>query len=60
MTQATFDEMDPILGNHANVRSPFIINIYNMGYINLDAAFLQDDDEITMIQEDDIDVEGSQ
>ena len=60
MTQATFDEMDPILGSHANVRPPLTINAYNMGYADLDAAPLQDDDEITVIQEDDTDAEGSQ
>src|SRR5208282_2723978 len=60
MTKATFDEMDPILGNRANVRPPLAINAYNMVYADLDAAPLQDDDEITMIQEDDTDTEGSQ
>ena len=53
MTQATFDEMDPILGNRANVRPPLTINVYNTGYADLDAAPLQDNDEITVIQEDD-------
>ena len=60
MMQATFDEMDPILGSRANVRPPLTINAYNTGYADLDAAPLQDDDEITVIQEDDTDVEGSQ
>ncbi len=60
MTQATFDEMDPILGSRANVRPPLTINTYNTGYADLDAAPLQDDDEITVIQEDDTDAEGSQ
>ena len=60
MTQATFDEMDPILGSRANVRPPLTINAYNTGYADLDAAPLQDDDEITVIQEDDTDAEGSQ
>ena len=60
MTQATFDEMDPILGNHANIRPPLTINTSNTGYADLDAAPLQDDDEITVIQEDDTDAEGSQ
>ena len=60
MTQATFDEMDLILGNRANVRPPLTINAYNTGYADLDAVPLQDDDEITVIQEDDTDAEGSQ
>ena len=60
MTQATFDEMDPILGSCANIRPPLTINAYNTGYADLDAAPLQDDDEITVIQEDDTDAEGSQ
>ena len=60
MTKATFDEMDPILGNRANVRPPLTINAHNTGYADLDAAPLQDDDEITVIQEDDTDAEGSQ
>ena len=60
MTQATFDEMDPILGSRANVRPPLTINGYNTGYADLNAAPLQDDDEITVIQEDDTDVEDSQ
>ena len=60
MTQATFDEMDPILGSCANVRPPLTINAYNTGYADLDAVPLQDDVEITVIQEDDTDAEGSQ
>ena len=60
MTQATFDEMDLILGSHANIRPPLTINVYNMGYADFDTAPLLDDDEITVIQEDDMDTEGSQ
>ena len=60
MTQATFDEMDPILGSRANIRPPLTINAYNTGYTNFDAVPLQDDDEIIVIQEDDTDAEGSQ
>ena len=46
--------------SRANVRPSLTINAYNMGYADLDAAPLQDDDEITVIQEDDTDAEGSQ
>src|SRR5437762_9164668 len=60
MTQATFDEMDPILGSRANVRPPLTINVYNTGYADFDTAPLLDDDEITVIQEDDTDTKGSQ
>src|ERR1700730_16108030 len=60
MTQATFDEMDPILGSCANVRPPLTINAYNTGYIDLDVAPLQDDDEISVIQEANTDAKGSQ
>ena len=60
MTQGTFDEMDPILGSRANVRPPLTINAYNTGYADFDTAPLLDDDEITVIQEDDMDTEGSQ
>ena len=44
----------------ANVRPPLTINAYNMGYADFDAAPLLDDDEITVIQEDDTDIKDSQ
>jgi hypothetical protein len=60
MTQATFDEMDPILGSRADIRPPLTINAYNTGYADFDTVPPLDDDEITVIQEDDTDTEGSQ
>ena len=52
--------MDPILGSRTNVKPPLTINVYNTGYADLDAMPLQDNDEITIIQEDDTDAKGSQ
>lgn len=60
MMQVIFNEMNSILGSRANVRFSFIINIYNTRYTDLDIALLQNNDEITVIQEDDIDIEDSQ
>ena len=60
MTQATFDEIDPILGSRANIRPPLTINAYNIGYTDLNTLSPQNDDEIIVIQEDDTDTKGSQ
>jgi len=60
MTQATFDEIDPILGSRANIRPPLTINAYNTGYTDLNTLSPQNDDEIIVIQEDDTDTKGSQ
>ena len=60
MTQATFDEIDPILGSRANIRPLLTINVYNMGYTDLNTLSPQNDDEIIVIQEDDTDTKGSQ
>ena len=61
MTEATFDEMDLIMGSRANVRPLLTINAINTGYgtdIDSNVASVQDDDK-TVIQEDDTDIEGS-
>ena len=60
MTQATFDEIDPILESRANIRPPLTINAYNTGYTDLNTLSPQNDDEIIVIQEDDTDTKGSQ
>ena len=60
MTQATFDEIDPILKSHANIRPPLTINVYNMGYTDLNTLSPQNNDEIIVIQEDNTDTKGSQ
>ena len=60
MTQATFDEIDPILGSRVNIRPPLTINAYNTGYTDLNTLSSQNDDEIIVIQEDDTDTKGSQ
>ena len=60
MTQTTFDEIDPILESRANIRPPLTINVYNMGYTDLNTLSPQNDDEIIVIQEDDTDTKGSQ
>ena len=60
MTQATFDEIDPILESRANIRPLLTINMYNTGYIDLNTLSPQNDDEIIVIQEDDTDTKGSQ
>ena len=60
MTQATFDEIDPILGSRANIRPPLTINAYNTEYTDLNTLSPQNDDEIIVIQEDDTDTKGSQ
>jgi hypothetical protein len=49
--------MDPIMGSRANVLPPLTINASSTGY---SAPPTPDDDEVTVIQEDDTDVEGSQ
>jgi hypothetical protein len=62
MTEATFNEMDPIMGSRANVRPPLTINAFNTGYTDIDTASVKDDDDAdTMVQEvDETDTEGSQ
>ena len=60
MTQATFDEIDLILGSRANIRPPLTINAYNTGYTDLNTLSPQNNDEIIVIQEDDTDTKGSQ
>ena len=60
MTQATFNEIDLILESRANIRPPLTINVYNMGYTDLNTLSSQNDDEIIVIQEDDTDTKGSQ
>ena len=60
MTQATFDEIDPILGSRANIRSPLTINAYNTGYTDLNTLSSQNDDKIIVIQKDDTDTKDSQ
>src|SRR5947207_9642898 len=60
MTQATFDEIDPILGSRANIRPSLTINVYNTGYTDLNTLSPQNDDKIIVIQEDDTDTKGSQ
>ena len=45
--------------SRANVRAPLTINANSTGYADIDSVSVQDDDK-TMIQEDDIDIEGSQ
>jgi hypothetical protein len=60
MTEATFNEMDPMMGSRANVRPPLIINAFSTGYADIDAASVQDYDANTVIHEDDTDAEGSQ
>ena len=60
MTQATFNEIDPILESCANIRPPLTINAYNTGYTDLNTLSPQNDDEIIVIQEDDTDTKGSQ
>ena len=57
MTEATFDEMDPMMGSRANIRPLLIINASSTGY---DAVSVQDYDANTVIHEDDTDAEGSQ
>jgi len=47
LTEATFDEMDPIMGSCANVRPPLIINTSSTGYANI--ISVEDDDEKTVI-----------
>ena len=57
MTEATFDEMDPMMGSRANIRPLLIINASSTGY---DAASVQDYDANIVIHEDDTNAEGSQ
>lgn len=46
MTEDTFDEMDPIMGNRANINPPLIINQRFMGYEDSsDSTLVRDDDD---------------
>jgi hypothetical protein len=61
LTEATFDEMDLIMGSRANIKPLLTINALNTGCgtdIDPDVTSVQDDDK-TVIQEDNIDTEGS-
>jgi hypothetical protein len=60
MTEATFDEMDPILGSHANVKPPLTINALSTGYTDIYSVSLQNGDTSPVIEEEDTDIEGSQ
>ena len=45
------------MGSRANARPPLIINASSIGYANI--ISVEDDDEKTVIQDDDTDTEGS-
>jgi hypothetical protein len=63
MTEATFDEMDPVMGNRANVLPPLTFNRLNTGYPDSDVASVRQNDSgtDTMVQgADETDAEGSQ
>jgi hypothetical protein len=64
MTEDTFNEMDLVMGNRANVKPPLIINQTFTGYYeDSDTMSTQDDDKTnteTRLDADETYVEGSQ
>ena len=64
MTEDTFNEMDLVMGNRANVKPPLIINQTFTGYYeDSDTMSTRDDDTTnteTQLDADETDVEGSQ
>ena len=64
MTEDTFNEMDLVMGNRANVKPPLIINQTFTGYYeDSDTMSTRDDDNTnteTQLDADETDVEGSQ
>jgi len=62
MIEATFNEMDPIMRSHANIRPPLTINAFNTGYrADINTASVKDDDDADMVVQevDETDTEGS-
>jgi hypothetical protein len=62
LTEATFDEMNLIMGNRANVKPPLLFNRVNTGYSAADtgsASPVKDGDE-SIQNADKTDAEGSQ